>query len=85
MTDNITAVKVLSKKQFLLKGFGFKFAKGETNENEIIKGGSFHAFGKQILTIALADTEWVDDEGKPFKFKIDRRILYIKKLALGFL
>lgn len=78
-------VKELNSKKFLIIGFGFKYVKGITDENEIIKGGSFYAFGKQFLTIAFADTEWVDDNGKPYKFKTDQGMLYIKKIALGFL
>lgn len=78
-------VKELNSKNFLIRGFGFKYVKGITNENEIIKGGSFYSFGKQVLTVAFADTEWVDDNGKPYKFKIEQGILYVRKLALGFL
>lgn len=81
----MNTVKEVNRKNFLLMGFGFRYVKGVTDEHEFIKGGSFYAFGKQLLTIALADTEWVDDKGQPYNFKFDHRVLYVKKLAVGFL
>lgn len=72
-------------KLFYFYGFGFRYVKGITDENDIIKGGNLYAFGKQLLTVAVSNTEWVDEQGMPYKFKLDGRILFVKKLAIGFL
>lgn len=81
----LETVKELKRKNLLYKGFGFKYVKGKTNENDLIKGGSFYAFGKQLLTIAISNTEWVDEQGLPYKFKLDRKVLFVRKWAIGFL
>jgi hypothetical protein len=85
MQNDKNTVEKLKEKKYGFLWLNFKYAKGKTNENEIIKGGSFYAFGKQLFTIAYADTDWVDEDGKPYKFKLDRGMLYVKKIALGFL
>lgn len=81
----MSSVEEKHKKVVYYYGFGFRYAKGLTDENEWIKGFSLYAFGKQKITFALADTEWVDSKGQPYKCKIDDKVLYIKKLAIGFL
>lgn len=81
----MSEVKKQNEKNLIINGFGFRFVKGITDENDIIKGGSFYAFGKQLLTIAICNTDWVDEQGLPYKFKLDGKILFIKKMAIGFL
>ena len=73
------------KKIVYFYGFGFRYAEGVTDENELIKGFSVYAFGRQTLTFALADVDWVDSDGKPYNFKLDDKVLYVKKLAIGFI
>lgn len=81
----MSSVKERYKKSFYFYGFGFRYAEGITDENELIKGINIYTFGRQMLTIALADTDWVDSNGKPYKCKVDDKVLYIMKLAIGFL
>lgn len=80
-----STVKERYKKIVYYYGFGFRYAEGITDENDLIKGFSLYAFGKQTITFAVANTEWVDSDGMPYKFKLDDKVLYIKKLAMGFL
>ncbi|MFS0877998.1 hypothetical protein [Solibacillus isronensis] len=71
-------------KDYRFKGFGLRYTHVLTEENETIKGGSLFLFGKQCVTFAISNTDWVDDNGKPYKFKLERHVLFIKKWAIGF-
>lgn len=79
--DSVAELKRVDKR-FL--GNGIVYVKGITNESEIIKGISFFLVNKQLLTFALADTLWVDENGKPYNLKLDGSILFIRRLAIGF-
>lgn len=79
----MTSVVEINRKDYRLLGFGFMYVKGITDENEIIKGCILFAFNKQILTLAIADTEWVDEHGKPYRFHLDGTVLFMKRIALG--
>lgn len=71
------------QKDFTVLGFGVKYAKGMTDEADIIRGGSLMLFGKQALTIAICNTDWVDEQGKPYGCKLDGTVLFVRKVALG--
>lgn len=81
----MSSVEEKNKEVVYFYGFGFRYAEGITDENELIKGFSIYVFGRQTLTIALADSDWVDSNGTSYKCKVDKKVFYIKKLALGFL
>lgn len=76
-------MKKLSRKEYVVKGFGFIYAKAISDEMDIIWGGSLVFLDKKILTISIADSVWTDDAGKPFKFKKVGHVLYIHKIAIG--
>lgn len=77
-------VKKLKEKTFYYKGFGFYYVDALTNENETIKGVSLYLFGKQCITIALSNVLWTKKDGKPYNFKIEDTVLFIRKIAIGF-
>lgn len=54
-----------------------------TDEQDVIKGGTFYLFNKKVFTVALANTDWVDDSGEIYKFKKQGSVLFVRKLALG--
>lgn len=72
------------EKNIMFLGFGFKYAKVKTKKNNNIKGGKVFLFNRRILTIAIADSNWLNEKGKPYKLKLDGGVLYINKIALGF-
>lgn len=69
---------------YLVKGFGIQFSQMVTDEDETIKGISFLAFHKRLFNLAKADCMWVDEQGKPFVFKMDEGVLFIRKTAINF-
>ena len=81
MKDNI---KKMKERSHYFKGFGFYYVSALTNENETIKGGSLYIFGKQSPTIAVCNGYWTDEKGKPYKFKIKDREIFIWKVAIAF-
>ena len=73
----------VNKKDYRILGFGFVYAKTIINENDVISGGSLFVFNKQIFTIAISDTNWSDCYGEPYRFKLDGRVLFIGRIAIG--
>lgn len=71
----------LKKYRFL--GLGFNYAEGVTEENETIKGISLVAFRNNLLSIAIADGDWVDKHGQPYRFKLVNGTLFVGKIAVG--
>ncbi|MED4077574.1 hypothetical protein P4645_15270 [Lysinibacillus fusiformis] len=78
-------LKQMKEKAYFYKGFGFNYLSALTNEDETIKGGSLFLFGKQMLTLAISDGYWTDDNGNPYKFKFEGKSLFVGKVALGFM
>ena len=78
--DSVTKI---NKRDYRLLGFGFVYVKGITKENEFIKGGSLFAFNKQILTLAIADTLWIDNEGKPYRLRLEGPVIFMWRIAIG--
>lgn len=81
--SNLETIQEIKRKNFLFKGFGFRYVKARTNENDLISGGSLYVCGKQVITVAISNTKWVDEQGIPYNFKFDEKVLYIGKLAIG--
>ena len=79
--DSVQEIKRVDRR-FL--GNGIVYVKGITNEGEIIKGISFFLIGKQLLTFSVADTFWLDENNKPYNFKLDGTVFFVKRLAIGF-
>ena len=59
----LTDITEQYRKIFYYHGFGFRYVRAITDENDVIKGGSLYVFRKQILTIAISNTEWVGEDG----------------------
>jgi len=81
---DLDSVKEINRVDKRVLGNGIVYVKGITNEGEHIKGISLFFVNKQLLTFALADELWVDEYNKPYNFKLDGTVLFVKRLAIGF-
>lgn len=72
-----------TEKSFIRKGFGFSIATAVTSEGDVIKGGGVFMFDKQMLTVAISNTVWTDDDGNPYRLKLCNKVLFMHKLAIG--
>lgn len=77
--------KVIKRKGriYSLKPFAFQYVEVDAGKN-IIKGGGFYFLGKCFITVARCNNLWVDEKGKPYQFKKDGDILFLRKLAISF-
>lgn len=81
----MSEVKELKRKKVKVLFFSFEYVKGITDEFDIIQGLNISLFGKRPLTIAVANNDWVDEDGVSYKLKWDRDVLFIKQIAIGLL
>lgn len=74
------------QKQYF-KGFGYArltmFIKQESKNLQQVKGITFFAFHKKIISFVLSDHEWIDDHGVSYKIKYLDHVLFVHKLAIG--
>lgn len=75
-------MKKISKKDYRILGTGVVFVKAQTDENEIIVGGSLYLFGFQTLTVAIANKPWVNEKGQVMNFERQGSVLFIRKVVL---
>lgn len=80
MSDKIIKKKV---KTYTLKPFTFQYVEAITDD-DIIKGGGLYFLKTCFLTIARCNNVWIDQDGKPYNFKKDGDVWFIRKFAISF-
>lgn len=70
-------------KVYSLKPFVFQYIDAITEDDEIIRGGGIYFLDKHILTIAHCNNLWIDEEGKPYNFRVSDNILFLRKFAIS--
>lgn len=60
----------------------FQYVEAITDE-DTIKGGGLYWNGKCIVTIAYCNNPWIDNKGKPYNYKRDGDILFLRKWAIS--
>lgn len=75
-------MKKISRSDYRILGTGVVFAKGKTDGNEIVVGGSLYLFSFLTLTVAVASKPWVNEKGQIMNFERQGSVLFIRRLAL---
>lgn len=71
------------EKSYRFLRFKFHYVKVITEDKDIIKGGGLYLAGKHILTIALCNNLWIDENGLPYNFKPYEGTFYLRRLAIS--
>ncbi|GKV70261.1 hypothetical protein NCCP2716_27590 [Sporosarcina sp. NCCP-2716] len=74
---------VKNNKSYRIGPLSFRYVEVDIGNDEIIKGGGFYISSKCFLTIGYCNQPWIDEEGRPYNFKVDGDILFLRKLAFS--